>query len=226
MLFDSSLCGRRLATFGLLLGALAAAPAYADITINSQTFTLGPTETVSAPFTSQDNVTLNSYSGLVLLDVTGDGNGANGGGKNDTFYFEPYGNGLSAVGCGALRADTVIISGYCAGQKPTDYMVYSLDDNHFVSFAGGSYLPNERLDHHYQFVISVDSLLALHGQVGPQQLHLGASDGNFGDNGGAFTINVTQLNQISATPEPSTAAIFAAGGALLLLRMRRRATRN
>jgi hypothetical protein len=102
-------------------------------------------------------------------------------------------------------------------------MVYDLDDNHFVSLAGGTYVPQEQsTTHRYQFVLSVDKILGINGQTTPQLLRFATTDGNYGDNGGAFTISVSPL---TAVPVPAAAWLMGSGLMGLLGLARRRASR-
>ncbi|MBL8176703.1 MAG: hypothetical protein JNK48_18650 [Bryobacterales bacterium] len=191
----------------------------AAITFNSQTYNLTTTETITAAFTSIGGQgTTNMYSGLVLVDVSGTGNGAWGSGLNDAFYAEPFGSSAWPGFCGSLGVRTLALPGGC-GNYAHNRMVYSLDDNHFVSLAGGFYVPAEQSSHRYRFVISVDSILAANSQTGPQKLYFGTTDGNYGDNGGSFRITVTQLDQAASTPEPGAFWTLGAGlGAVALFR--------
>jgi len=97
-------------------------------------------------------------------------------------------------------------------------MVYSVDNDHFVSLAGGTSVPPERLDHRYTFVLSAASIITAAGQSGPQTFYFGTTDGNYGDNSGAFTVTISQL---TAVPEPSTSALLLLAAGAAALRVRR-----
>ena len=84
----------------------------------------------------------------------------------------------------------------------------SQDAYHFIP-AG---VPVFNSDHVYSFILNT-------GAVSPTQLHFGVSDGNFGDNGGAFTIQLTQLGGV---PEPASWAMMTLGVAGVGGALRRR----
>jgi len=203
------------------LFGVAAPVAGATLSFNNTTYATLGTETVTAPFTSIPGVaTVAQYAGLILIEISGTGTGANGGTPNDAFYTSPYTPSSAPGNCGSLAVRTGPLPGGCANYAH-NRMVYSVNDDHFVSLAGGTYVPTVRANHQYSFVISVDAILASLGQVGPRNLYFGTTDGNYGDNSGAFTITVSQL---SAIPEPSTfgLAALALTGAAYVRRRRRR----
>lgn len=202
--------------FACTLWTLPAAAA--DITFNGTTYSTTTTETISSiPFTSITGVaTVQQFVGLILVEVSGVGNGANGGTQNDAFYTAPFGNSLAPGNCGSLAIRSLPLPGGCAFFAH-NRMVYSVDNDHFVSTAGGTYVPPERLDHTYRFVLSADAIIAANGQSGPQNFYFGTTDGNYGDNGGFFTVTVSQL----AVPEPSTLGLLLAAACGAWMRQRR-----
>lgn len=158
--------------------------ASANVTVSQQVIIIDgkeyvpgePNETLSATFTVPDGgVTTSSYSGYVLVNVTGVGQ-AYGGTYNDAFYlytapFDPPQNGHDG-GYYQLAFGTTTL---------TDFSLASNAKN----FLYGS-LPAYTATHDYTFVLNTK--LATAGK-----LHFGVTDGGYSDNAGAYTIKVTQL---------------------------------
>lgn len=197
----------------LALTLLVAAPAASASTAILDEYTrTGQTDTLYVPFTSWSVLTPGSYMGPVEVLVSGTGYSL-WNIINDSFHG-------------------------VAGQTPLDSQYYQLNVGwdsaplvpfsgeprnitNFISFVEGvgavtpAYTPAYAGDNTYHFVIDT-------GLLATSQLQFGVSDGNFGDNGGAYNLQVWQLEKKSAsvpdTPAPyalaSLAALLAASGRL------------
>ena len=174
---------------------------------------VGPTETVSATFTTPDGgISTGTYSGFVLLTVTGVGESL-GNALNDAFYI--YTNGLHNPiapihdpNYYQVAFDSTALVAFNPARDAKNFIVFDVDANMAVTPA---YVPAYRADHTYTFIVNT-------GLVGPSTLHFGTSNGNFGDNTGAYQIDVTQLQ----APEPSSLALVGLGLAAGVRRLRRR----
>ncbi len=185
----------------VLLGAALSLSAQAATSIPDVYSRTGPSETLSVPFTNPGVATAFSYSGNVEVIVSGTGYSA-GSAINDAFYGVPSGVSYNAqyyqLNLGWTGADLVPFVGEARNA------------NNFITFIEGvgavapTATPAYSPDHVYRFVVQVP--LA----SGP--LQFGVSDGNFGDNGGEYRIQVFQLQPV---PEPETYAMMLAGLAAL-----------
>ena len=90
--------------------------------------------------------------------------------------------------------------GLTPSQDVKNFIIYDLLANTAVT---APYVPAFEASSIYSFVVDTGSLSALN-------LHFGVSDGNFSDNSGAYTINVTQLAAVAAAPEPTSLALLGA----------------
>jgi hypothetical protein len=145
-------------------------------TINGKQYIVStPQETLTATFTVPDGgVSVSSYSGYVLVNVTGVGQSYVTD-YNDAFYlytgFNPPVNGHDG--------------GYyqlAFGTSPL--MAFDLGNNAVNSLVGS--VPPYTATHNYTVILNTKLTT-------PGQLHFGVSDGGFSDNTGAYTIIVTQL---------------------------------
>ena len=150
-------------------------------------------ETLTATFTTPDGgVTAQSYSGTVLITVSGTGF-SNGTKINDAFYD---------VDSMTHDANFYQLTFGTAPLVPLD------PAQDAVNFIPGG-LPAYEASHVYTFLLDT-------GAVVPTMLHFGVSDGQFGDNGGAYTITVASV------PEAGTWAMMIGGLALVGTALRRR----
>ena len=148
-------------------------------------------ETFSASFLQADGgVSAGAYHGSVQVTVYGVGN-SSAGELNDAFYIFDDGQG-NPIGPGhdgsyyQLTFGTSTLVGLNPGQDAVNFIP--------------SGLPSYNSDHIYTFVLNT-------GAVAPTQLHFGVSDGIFSDNGGQYTIQLTQLG----APEPTSWALMLLG---------------
>jgi uncharacterized protein (TIGR03437 family) len=181
----------------LSLLACASLPALAaSYTIQGNNYVPGTvTETVSASFTTPTGgTTTNTYSGYVLLTVSGTG-AANGGALNDAFYLigppqtrDPNFFQLAVDSANLTANEPLADVVYC--------IAYDVDAN--AEAPRQPYLPLYRPNNTYQIIIDT-SLLPSHGSVAAA-LRFGVSDATFTDNSGSFNIIVTQLNLQTSGP--------------------------
>lgn len=172
--------------------------------------TTGPTETLTATFTTADGgVTAGLYSGLVDITVSGIGN-SDAAFVNDAFYYFPTSTPTHDSSYYQLTFGTKTLLPLTPSQDATNYIVYDLDAGKAVT---PPYTPAYESSHTYDLVLNTNSLSLVN-------LHFGVSDGQFNDNGGAYTIAVTQL----VVPEPASWATLGTGLGLLfgVARVRRR----
>ncbi len=209
----------RIALASFFLSTAAAGTAMANLTIGGNPYgTVGTTESLTATFTQADGgVTTGSYFGLVQITVSGIGESL-GTRLNDAFYVytdaahtptAPF-NDASYY---QLAFDTSALIGTIA--VPTNpaldaraHIVFDIDDGTEVT---PTYVPTYRADHTYSFVIDTGTLAATN-------LHFGVSNGNFGDNFGAYDIEITQLETV---PVPAAALLAMVGlGSVAVIRRR------
>ncbi|AEW00581.1 hypothetical protein A4D02_24960 [Niastella koreensis] len=145
-------------------------------------------ETVVALFTTTAGaITTNSYSGLVLIKVSGTGQSA-GSSLNDAFYFNIPQTPTHEPNSFQLFITTGASS---SGVDPDDayrHIVYDVDADSAVT---APYVPPYRSDNTYSFIIDMNTLTRPPG--GPSMLRFGVNDGFVIDNSGAYTVQVTQL---------------------------------
>lgn len=193
--------------FSALLGATASA--WASPFILSNYTRVGATEALVAPFTSPSTATTNSYSGLVEVLVSGTGFSLFGN-LNDAFYGVPSGAPYDAqyyqLNLGWTTAPLVPLSG-----EPRNI-------NNFIVFIEGvgavtsPSTPAYDANHTYHFVVDTGLLAA-------QNLQFGVSDGNFGDNGGAYNVAIWQLEAgAQGVPDSAGPAVWLALLALLAVK--------
>ena len=187
--------------------------ASASLLIADNFVRVGPDEVVAAPFASPSTSTVNAYSGLVEIIASGTGFSLFSI-LNDAFYGVSSGSPLDTqyyqLNIGWTTAPLAPLSG-----EPRNI------DNFIVFIEGiGPTTPTARpafdAGNTYHFVVDTALLL-------PEMLQFGVSDGNFGDNGGSYSIEVHQV-RAEAVPEPGTMALIVmAVAAMGSVRMRRRA---
>lgn len=166
----------------------------------------GKSETISAVFTQPDGgVSSGTYSGFVSLNVSGVG-WSFASFLNDAFYL-PYWNSNN-LEYYQLSFDTKALVAYNPSRVAKNFIVYDIDMHQEITTA--PYVPAYKLDHIYNFVIDT-------GTSTPANLHFGVSDGAFYDNGGAYTIEISQL-QAATVPEPSTLLLCGIGFGVVLLK--------
>ena len=186
----------------------SAGAARAQIFINGTEYgAAGSAENLTATFTNPDGgVTTGKYDDLVEITVSGTGM-SEGAALNDAFYLlgpPPYNDAnyyQMTFGTGTLTA-------YDPAADIKNFIVYDMISGKQVTPA---YVPAYETDNTYSFIIDT-------GAVSLMNLHFGVSDGQYGDNTGAYQIAVTQLDAI---PEPG-ALIMVALGAGAIFAMRRR----
>jgi hypothetical protein len=170
-------------------------------------------ETVFAPFTVLATATVGSYAGPVELEVSGTGFSL-GPTINDAFYFDGGAatSGFYMLNIGYTGAP---ILGSQTGRAANNFITFIDDVGPVALGSRPAYAP----DHMYRIVVDVPV-----ANVGP--VSFGVSDGNFGDNGGAFTVKVWQLRSGLSTggnvPEPTSAVLVALGLAAVAVGRARR----
>ena len=149
-------------------------------------------ETLSATFTQPDGgVTARLYAGTVRATVSGTGfSDANA--INDAFYL--VAGPRHDPSYYQLTFGTAPLIGYDPAQNAVNFIPTGL--------------PAYTATHVYSFLLDTDTTT-------PSHLHFGVGDGQFGDNGGAYTITV-------AVPEPASWALMIGGFALTGVALRRR----
>jgi hypothetical protein len=174
----------------LALGAATAATLAFAIPMAAQA-----SEIVNVPFTTPDGgVTSGLYDDTVLVTVSGFGN-SDGASLNDAFYV--FQGGDDDPPYYQLTFGTSTLVPFDPAQDAVNFIV------------GGR--PTYNPTHDYTFLLNTGSSVLTH-------LHFGVGDGDFADNGGAFTISIAEV------PEPATWAMLIAGlfGIGAVLRGKRR----
>jgi hypothetical protein len=152
----------------------------------------GTSETVTAPFnTEEGGVTANKYFGKVLITVSGDGN-SSGFLINDAFYHyypdivppTPHGDYLYQLVTTIRNSVKANAGDDCAYR----HIVYDVDAATIVTRPD---TPAYRADHTYTFIIDMTTLAGK--PTVASILRFGVDDTNYDDNGGAYTVQVTQL---------------------------------
>lgn len=174
-----------------------------------------PGENVTSLFTNPSTSTAGSYSGYVEVLVSGTGYSL-WSLINDAFHGVPGGSPLDSqyyqLNLGWTSAPLVPLSG--EPRNITNFIVFVEG----VGSVAPGYTPAyESVTHTYHFVVDT-------GLLSAQQLQFGVSDGNFGDNGGAYDISVWQLEKgVSSVPEsPAPYTLFGLSFLCLLARWRQR----
>lgn len=187
--------------------------------LGGQSYTQGSTtESLSAAFNSATGaLSSNSYTGYVLVEVSGTGNSfANI--LNDAFYVFGQSTSTTALpnyGLVITRSADVTAGGGGANDDASRHIVYDILGNTAVGSA--PYFPAYQANHTYSFILDSAAL------TGPAtQLRFGVDDGQYGDNGGSFNITVTQLVQGTGQTVPEPTSLLLMGGALGLLAASRR----
>lgn len=190
----------------------AALPALAaTYTIQGNPYVTGSvTESLSVSFTTPTGgTTTHTYSGYVLLTISGTGSAAGGGALNDAFYLigPPQ---LRDPNYSQLAVDSANLVATEPQADAVNFIAYDVDANTEVRSL--PYVPLYRANNTYQIIIDT-TLLPSHGSVAAA-LRFGVSDTNFADNSGSYSITVTQLNlQSSGTAAQSyTISTFAGTG--------------
>ena len=166
----------------------------ADLTIGGvDYYESGPSETVTAVFTTPDGgVTVGTYSGLVKLTVSGTGQSL-ASYFNDAFYVLRASGPTHYGHYYQLAFDTQPLVPFNPARDVKHFIFYDLDADVEVT---PTYVPTYAPAHVYSFVVDT-------GAVVPTDLHFGVSNGMFGDNSGAFAVEVTQLQEV-----PVPGAVF------------------
>jgi hypothetical protein len=211
---------RAIVAAAVVLAAVVAmgSPAYATIIIGGVTYVdVGLAESIYVPFAMPDAATsIQAYSGYVRIKVTGIGQ-SNGLCWNDAFWVftDSFGAPVTPYeGWGGyqLNCYTSTLVGSIAHTYTAAEQIY-YDVDFPMEVTARPYSPPYQASHEYNFVLKVASST-------PSNLHFGVCDGIFGDNSGAYNIEVTQM-----TPEPSTFALLGVGAiSLLAYAWRRRKT--
>lgn len=185
-----------LATLGVALCPVAKA---VDPVIGGVTYYETTTkDTVTVPFTTPETPSTKSFSGYVKVKVSGTGQSL-GSNYNDAFYLFANGAG-NPIGPGhdgtyyQLNISTNALAPFIASGSPGVLAYRQVRYDYATSNeTTPPYVPAYRSDHTYEFVVNT-------ALVSPGLLHFGVSDGQFNDNSGSYTIEVTQL---STTPPPT-----------------------
>lgn len=168
-------------------------------------FTLAPTargqaETVTAAFTTPDaGITTNSYSGTVLVTVSGVGQSYSSA-YNDAFYVyqDTSGNPITPSNPYYNPTNPNGLRYYQLAYSANPLSGNDYNNAADLSVVGG--LPAYSPSHSYTFFLNT-------GLTAPGKLHFGVIDGDYGDNTGAYTIT------LGSAPEPG---IYAFLGSLAL----------
>ena len=165
---------------------------------------IGTSEIVTAAFIQPNGgISVGTYSNFVLLSVSSIG-WSLGSNFNDAFYLftgpqTPAHNQQHHQ----LVFDTQPLERNNPARNAKNFIVYDMDQNTEVSAT--PYVPSYNPDHLYNFVTDL-------GTSVPNHFYFGVSDGDFYDNGGAFSIEISQLKVVSEpVPEPTTIFLFGAG---------------
>ena len=150
-------------------------------------------ETIAVPFTTPSVGTTGLYSGIVRVTVSGTGF-SRGSDINDAFYFSPSG-AIEPSGYYQLGFGTAPLQPFTPGNAA------------FTKVVGGR--PAFNVSGVYTFLLNT-------GATTPTNLFFGVTDGQYGDNGGAFSINV------AGVPEPATWGLMILGFGAVGGAMRRR----
>jgi hypothetical protein len=159
----------------------------------------GPTEVVTANFNPADGgVSVGTYAGYVRLVVSGSGVSCTPA-TNDAFYIYVWQPGCSNPNVVPqhdpswyqLTFDSQTLVGGNYTRDATRFIVYDIDAG--AEVLSRPYVPAYRTGHTYSFIVDT-------GLVAAARLHFGVSDGGFGDNSGAFQVQITQLAPRPATP--------------------------
>ncbi len=203
---------------GLLLTAAvwlsSAAPVEAGLLISDHFTRTGPSESVTALFTDMNGeTTQNTYSGLVEIIVSGEGQSADTA-FNDAFYL------TSPIVGVQIDPDLFQLN---VGWSDLPYALSGNNNaTEFITFIDGvgavapPALPAYSGDNHtYHFILDI--------QDTPSQLTFGVNDGNFRDNFGQYNIEVFQVEAgASQVPEPASLDLLGIGAMTLLGFYRRR----
>jgi hypothetical protein len=171
--------------------------ATAEASLIADNFTrTGVSEALSAPFTVPATSTTNSYGGLVEIIVSGTGFSLFSN-INDAFYgtasgtqFDPQFYQLNIGWSGFAQAP------FASDAHNIDNFIVFIDGVGAVTpVARPAYAANNT----YRFVIEVPL------NVGA--LQFGVADGDYGDNGGSYALQVFQLIRGAAQPAPEPAAL-------------------
>jgi hypothetical protein len=199
MTLTKLLCGGAL----LLYGLQTVPAAEASVLIGDNYTRTGTSESLSAPFTSVATATANTYSGFVEVIVSGTGAslfsqindafyGVPGGSPYDSQYYQLNVGWTSAPLTGAVGEPRNI----------NNFIVFIEGTGAVTPTATPAYATAN--DHRYHFVVDT-------GLVSAEHLQFGVSDGNFGDNFGAYLVDVFQLASGVAIAEPAALGLFGLG---------------
>ncbi len=194
-------------TLGLLIVFLTACGGASGSTIILDEFSrVGPSESLTNPFTTVATGTANIYSGYVEVLVSGTGYSLYGN-INDAFYGVPsgvpYDGQYYQLNLGWSSSPLAPLSG--EAHNINNFMVFAEG----VGAVSPGYTPAYNASNTYHFVVNT-------GLFWAEQLQFGVSDGNFGDNGGAYNISVWQLEQ-GGSSVPDAPAPYATLGIVLVL---------
>jgi hypothetical protein len=150
-----------------------------------------PVETLVAPFTTGGVRTINAYSGLVEIHVSGTGQGA-GNNQSDAFYaFERPAGGPITPDPSIPHLALSFSSDVCSNPPLIEAFMAFIDG---VGTVSTGTVPPYSPVHNYAFVINLGSF---NGQI-----TLGFKDCGFSDNQGAFQITVNGVQAGTASLEP------------------------
>jgi len=194
----------KLATISMMVFAVAmigvsstmmSASATSNLVVNGTNYYQTTSETVDVIFTQSDGGdTLETYSGLVLLTVSGVGE-SNYIMDNDAFYIfeDANGNSITPVHQGALFQLAYDASHLVGGSGVVTPPALAAKQSIVFDVDAGTdttptHLPAYRSDHTYTFVVNTELET-------PSVLHFGVIDDYFVGNSGAYNIEVTQLSE-------------------------------
>lgn len=157
--------------------------------------------------------TVGTYGGLTEILVSGTGN-ANGATVADAFY------NLNGTPVGGFYGMNIGYTGLPFAGGAANNIQARMDFIETVGAVAPGTIPPYRVGHDYRFVVNLPTNAGI--------LRFGTSDGNYGDNGGAFNVQVFPvIRGAVAVPESSTLALCVLPMiALSMVMLRRREARG
>lgn len=181
------------AVFALTLLATATA-SHAQATGITANFTrTGAGETLFAPYiVAGGTPTVGTYGGLTEILVSGTGN-ANAATVSDAFYY------LNGTRVGGSYGMNIGYTGLPFAGGAANNVQARMDFIETVGAVAPGTIPPFRADHAYRFVVNLPANAGI--------LRFGVSDGGYGDNGGAYNVQVFRVSRGVVVPESSTLAL-------------------
>lgn len=179
----------------LIFVGTTATVTHAQATSVSANFTrTGAAESLTAPFINASGTqTVGTYGGLTEIIVSGTGN-ALATIVSDAFYF------LDGNPVGIYYGLNIGYAGLPYAGGEANNIQARMDFIETIGAVAPGTIPSYRPGHDYRFVIDLPANAGV--------LRFGTSDGNYGDNGGAYNISVfSVVRGAVAVPEAGTFAL-------------------